>query len=104
MNEFLCLTLLSQPGESQAAFQTRLYGYWTHILRSHPDEYEKVYSEAVKFETEGDQFARKYMIEESVVDLLLKEAKAHSVAYHEVDRDDWYSQAEASSSEWFQID
>jgi hypothetical protein len=104
MTEYVCLTLLGHAGESHGAFQSRLYAFWTHILRTRPDDYEKVYSEAVEFEDDADRPARRYMVEPGVVDALAAELDTQGVAYHPVDRDDLYSKAEASSSEWFQIE
>jgi hypothetical protein len=104
MTEYVCLTLLGHAGESTGAFQSRLYAFWTHVLRTRPADYEKVYSEAVEFEGEGDRPARRYMVEPDVADVLAAELDTQGVAYHPVDRDDLYSKAEASSSEWFQIE
>ena len=103
MTEYLCLTLLAEPGETEAAFKGRLAEFWTHMIRHRPDDYERVYAEAVAFETEGDRLARQYMVEPVVLPVLLAELAIHAVAA-DVDADDLYSKAEASSSDWFQID
>jgi hypothetical protein len=104
MTEYLCLTLLAQPGETEAAFTGRLAAFWTHMIRHRPDDYERVYAEAVAFETDGDRLGRQYMVEPEVLPVLLAELAVHAVAAADVDEDDLYSQAEASSSDWFQID
>jgi hypothetical protein len=104
MKEFLCLTLTSKPGETEAAFKSRLYAFWTHILRNRPNDYEGVFSEAVEFETDGPVITRRYMIAPEALDAISDEARTHGLATAPVDREDFYSQAEASSSEWFQID
>ncbi len=50
MQEYVCLTLVGRSDEAEAAFKGRLVAFWTHLLRTRPDDYEKVYSEAVEFE------------------------------------------------------
>ncbi|QEL14915.1 hypothetical protein [Limnoglobus roseus] len=101
---YLCLTLLGRADESESAFKSRLYAFWTHILRNRPDDYEGVYSEAVEFEEEAGRVSRQYMIQPNVADAIAADLTAHGVDFHPVDRDDHYSKAEASSSEWFQLD
>ncbi len=102
--EYLRLTLAGRPGESEAAFQSRLYAFWTHILRNRPADYERVYSEAVEFEADAGRATRSYMVEPDAVDALIAELAAHEIAFLPVDRDDHYSKAEASTNEWFQIE
>ena len=104
MTEYVCLTLLADAGEPEPAFKGRLTAFWTHMIRHRPDDYERIYSEAVAFETEGGRRCRKYMIEPDVIAVMTTELAAHAVALAEVDADDLYSKAEASSSDWFQID
>jgi hypothetical protein len=104
MDEYLCLTLVGKPGEPEPAFKSRLVAFWTHMIRGRPDDYEKVYSEATEFETEGGKVARRYMVEPGVVPVLAAELAAQGVDHLPVDPDDLYSKAEASSSDWFQIE
>lgn len=104
MDEFVCLTLLAKPGESEAAFKARLVAFWTHLLRTRPDDYEAVYSEAVAFEDEAGRVARRYMIAPAAGAVLAAELTAAGLDHLPVDVDDLYSKAEASSREWFQID
>jgi len=104
MTEYVCLTLLADAGEPEPAFNSRLAAFWTHMIRLRPDDYERVYAEAVAFETEGGKLCRRYMAEPDVIPALAAELAAHAVALAEVDDDDLYSKAEASSSDWFQID
>ena len=103
MTEYVCLTLLADAGEPEPAFNGRLAAFWTHMIRRRPDDYERVYAEAVAFETEGGRLCRRYMIEPDAIAALGAELAAHDIAFAEVDADDLYSKAEASSSEWFQI-
>ena len=102
--EYYCLTVLSTPGETEPSFRSRLTAFWTHMLRQHPADYEKVYSEAVGFEDHDDRFARQYMIEPGVVGMLLNELQAKGFEHLPVDESEEYSKAEASSSDWFQIE
>lgn len=102
--DYLCLTLVGRPAESASAFQSRLYAFWTHVLRNRPDDYERVYSEAVEFEEDAGRVTRRYMVEPDVVDALIAELTVTGIEYAAVDRDDHYSKAEASTNEWFQIE
>jgi hypothetical protein len=103
MDEFVCLTVLAEPGESEAAFKSRLTAFWTHMLRTRPDEYERVYAEAKAFEMAGGRVSRQYMIQPDVADVLERELAGQKMGFEPIDADDLYSKAEASSSEWFQI-
>ena len=103
MDEFLCLTLLARPGEPEAAFKLRLVEFWTHMLRTRPDDYEGVYAEAKAFDVEDGRTCRQYMVGADAVAAVTAELAARGVEFAPVDEDDVYSKAEASSSEWFQI-
>jgi hypothetical protein len=103
MDEFLCLTLLAQPSEAEAVFKTRLTAFWTHMIRNHPDQYEQVYAEAKRFETTEGRVSREYMVRCEAVEMLTAELRTQGIDFVEVDPDDTYNKAEASSSEWFQI-
>ncbi len=103
-DHYLCLTLLGREGETESAFKSRLYAFWTHILRNRPDDYEGVYSEAVEFEAEGGRVSRQYMIQPNVANALVADLATHGVDFQPIDHDDHYSKAEASASEWFQLD
>lgn len=104
MDEFVCLTLLGKPGEPEASFKARLVAFWTHMLRTRPDDYEAVYSEATAFEDEGGRVARRYMVAAAGAAAVTAELAAAGIDHLPVDPDDLYSKAEASSREWFQIE
>ena len=104
MDEFVCLTISGRPGETPSQLQSRLYAFWTHVLRQKPDDYEQVYAEATEFEAEAGVVARRYMVRPDAVPVLTAELTANGLAFLPVDEDDLYSKAEASSSEWFQIE
>src|SRR5205823_14238607 len=70
MDEYLCLTLLSRPGESEGEFKSRLSAFWTRMLRERPADFEKVYAEAVAFERQTDRLSRKYLVEAGVIGVL----------------------------------
>lgn len=104
MAEYLCITLVSEPGEGEAAFKARLAAFWTHMIRNRPDDYEKVYAEATAFGSDEGCVSRQYMVEAAALDAILKELTAKRVAHLTVDRDETYSKYEAVSPDWFQID
>jgi len=103
MTEYLCLTLLAEPGEAEGGFKARLAAFWTHVLRTRPEDYAKVYAEAARFGSEGGLLSRQYMAEAEVCDVLVAELAAVGIAYEPVDPDDTYSKYEAAAPEWFQI-
>jgi hypothetical protein len=102
--DYLSLVVRSRPGEDEAAFKTRLSEFWTGMLRNHPDEFEKVYAETVRFEADGDQRTRKYLFEASVADLLEEKLSAAALDHEPIDRDDVYSKYEATPPDWMWIE
>lgn len=104
MSDYLCVTLLAKPGETEAAFKARLTAFWTHLIRNRPADYEAVYAEATRFGSEGGRVARQYMVEAGAVDVLTAELAAGGIDLAPVDPDDTYSKYEASSPDWFQIE
>jgi len=103
MDEFLCLTLRSAPGQSEAAFKSRLTEFWTHMIRSRPDDYERVYAEGRDFERDDVAILRRYMIAIDAAEILSAELEAFGLDFEPIDAGDTYNRAEASTSEWFQI-
>lgn len=104
MDEYLCLTLLARAGEPEAAFKVRLTAFWTHLLRTRPDDYAKVYAEATHFGTSSEMLSRQYLVEASVTEVLTTELTAAGIAYAPVDTDDLYSKYEAAPPDWFWIE
>lgn len=104
MSEYVCVTVLGNAGESEAAFKARLAAFWTHLLRNRPDDYERVYAEATRFGTTGGAVSRQYMVEADAAGVVTAEMTARGVAFEPVDPDDTYSKYEASSPDWFQIE
>ena len=102
-SEYLCLTLLANADESEAAFKARLTVAWTHLLRSDKDTYDAVYSEAKVFERTGGRVSRAYMVTAEAADSVAAALTAVGVEVGAIDPDDAYSKYEASGSEWFQI-
>jgi hypothetical protein len=104
VNDYLCITVVSNPGEGQADFSARLSRFWTHMLRNHPDDFEKVYAETTAFGSAGEYVTRQYLVEEGVVDLLEQEFAAGGVGHEPIDRDDTYSKYEATPPDWMWIE
>ncbi len=96
--------MVSQPGEAQADFAARLSRFWTHMLRNHPDEFEKVYAETTAFDAKGDRASRQYLVEGGVAGLLEREFAAAGLAHEPIDRDDVYSKYEATPPDWMWIE
>lgn len=104
MDEFACVTVTGRPGESKAAFKGRLVAFWSHYLRTRPDDYEGVYAEASAFEADGGVVSRQYMVAVDAVAPLVAELAGQEVGCAPVDADDLYSKYEATSPDWFQIE
>jgi hypothetical protein len=104
VDEFLCITVLSQPGEKQADFSGRLSRFWTQMLRSRPDDFEKVYAESTAFEPHGDRLGRSYLVAEDVIALLETDLARAGIDFEPVDRDETYTKYEAVPPEWMQIE
>jgi hypothetical protein len=104
LHDYLCLTVFSQPGESQADFSNRLSRFWTHMLRNFKTDFEKVYAETSQFETAGERLSRMYLFQEEVTDRLEAELQAAGIVYEPIDRDEVYSKYEAVPPEWMQVE
>lgn len=104
MDEYVCVTVLSRPGESQAEFSNRLTQFWTHLLRNRLSDFEMVYAESTRFEKRGEAWSRKYLVEAGVVETLKAELTAAKIAFDSIDRDDTYTKYEAVAPEWMQIE
>ena len=104
MDEFVCITVRSNAGESAGDFSARLSHFWTHMLRDLPDEFERVYAETTKFERAGGTLSRKYLAELDVADRLEAEFAEAGIDHEPIDRDDLYSKYEATSPDWMQIE
>jgi hypothetical protein len=102
-NEYLCLTLVANASEAEAAFKARLTVFWTYLLRTAPDTYEAVFAEAKAFGVTGGRAAREYMVEANAAEAVSAALTANGIATLPLDPDDVYSKYEASGSEWFQI-
>lgn len=104
MEEFVAVTVVSNPGESEQDFSARLSLMWTGMLREHKDEFEMVFAETTEFEEEKGCLTRTYLCEEPVLDLVESKFKGAGIDYQPIDRDDTYSQYEAVSPDWMQIE
>lgn len=104
MERYVCLTVRSQPGEAETSFSGRLSQFWTGMLRTRKDEFEKVYAETSEFERQGQEWTRTYLVQEDVLDLLESELTAGGISFVPPDRDEIYSKYEAVPPEWMQIE
>jgi hypothetical protein len=104
LDEFVCISVVSQPGESEAAFAARLSRFWTHLLRNFKSDFEKVYAETTEFEEHAGRLCRKYLAREEVVSLLEREMNAGGLDFEPIDRGEVYSKYEAVAPEWMQIE
>ena len=103
MDEYVCVTLKSHSGESAEAFNKRLIGFWSHMIRDQPDAYLQIYAETTRFEPAGDRVARRYFVEASGVEVLEAELATAAIDFDPIDIDDLYPKYEATPPEWFQI-
>lgn len=104
MDEFVCITVQSRPGEDEHAFSERLSAFWTHMLRNFKDDFEQVYAERTEFEREGDRLTRQYLSELEVVSLVTEQMAAGGIEIQPIDPDDTYSKFEAVAPDWMQIE
>lgn len=103
MDEYVVVTVRSGPGEPADAFIKRLIGFWSGMLRTRKDEYERVYAETSRFGSEEDRITRQYMVGSDVAALLAEELASAGIEHDPIDPDDLYSKFEATPPEWFQI-
>lgn len=101
--DYLCLTLLGNPDETEAAFKTRLTAFWSHLIRTQPEVYDAVYAEAKAFETTNGCVSRSYMVEVEAVSNLCRELATNTISALPIDEDDTYTKYECSGADWFQI-
>lgn len=104
MDEFVRITLVSRAGESHAEFAARLSLFWTHMLRTRPDDFEKVYAEATEFERSGESVTRQYLVEPLILALLETEMRGAGISFEPIDRDDTFTKYEAVPADWWQIE
>ena len=104
VDEYVILTVTGQTDEADAAFKGRLTAFWTHVLRTRPDDYEGVYAEATRFGRADDAPSRQYFVSPDALDAILAELGETGLGYEPPDRDDLYSKYEAGSPDWFQLD
>lgn len=102
--DYLSLQVRSLPNEAEAEFKSRLSEFWTAMLRHHPDDFEKVYAETVKFTAEADRLTRQYLLEANIADLLEQELQAAGIEFSPIDRDDIYTKYEAAPPDWMWIE
>jgi hypothetical protein len=103
-DEYVVVTAVSGPGEPEAAFRGRMTAFWTHMVRTRPDDYERVYAEATRFQTRGDVLSREYMVEADAAAGLAAAMTAQGITSDPFDPDDTYSKYEATPPDWFWLE
>jgi hypothetical protein len=104
VDEYVCITVLSKPGEPQSEFAARLSRFWTRMLRDRKADFEKVYAETTAFEETDDRLSRQYLAEMAVIGVLEAEMKSARLEHEPIDADEVYSKYEAVPPEWMQIE
>ena len=104
LTEYICLTLLAEPGEAESAFKARLTAFWTHMIRNKLSDYERVYAEGTRFSVMEGCVSRQYMVEVEAATALIAELMTSGIEFSPLDEDDTYTKYEATSPDWFQID
>jgi hypothetical protein len=104
VDEYVCITVLSKPGEPRSEFAARLSRFWTGMLRDRVDEFEKVYAETTAFEETSGRLSRQYLAETAVLAALETTMKSAGIDHRPIDPDELYSKYEAVSPEWMQIE
>jgi hypothetical protein len=104
MDEYVCITVISKPGETTADFSARLSRFWTFLLRTRKEEFEKVYAETTSFERKGECHTRQYLAKIEIIRMLETEMKNAGVEFEPIDPDELYSKYEASPPHWMQIE
>jgi len=104
VDEYLCVVALARGGEGEAAFKARLSEFWTHVLRTMPDTFERVYAESSEFEPHDGALSRRYLVESPAVETLCEALDRGGLGFLTPDPDDVYSKYEAAPPEWFWIE
>src|SRR5690242_10108392 len=103
MDEYVCITVLSRPGEAQVEFAGRLSQLWTQMLRQRKADFEKVYAETTVFEECAGCWSRQYLVQAVVVEVVENDLRAAGLDCAPIDRDEVFSKYEAVPPEWMQI-
>ena len=103
VDEYVCVTVCSRPGESADGFNKRLIDFWSRMLRARKNDYERVYAETTRVSGEGDRLSRQYLVEVGVANVVAGELATAGIDHAPLDPDDLYSKYEAAPPEWFQV-
>jgi hypothetical protein len=103
LDDHICIVVRSNPSESGETFRKRLIEFWSHVIRTRPNDYERVFAESAEPDPDGSAWTRKYLVHVEVADVLETELKGAGLRNDPIDRDDPYSKYEAAPPEWFQI-
>jgi hypothetical protein len=103
VDEYLCVTVTSRPGESADDFHRRLISFWSGVIRTRPEEYKLVYAESTRFEPAGDRVTRQYFVGTEAAEAIETELAAAGIEHTPIDREELFSKYEATPPDWFQI-
>src|SRR5687768_14171006 len=95
VDEYVCVTVRSRPGESGDGFNKRLIAFWSGMLRARKADYERVYAETTRFAPDGDRLTRQYLVGAEVAGGLATELASAGIDHDPIDPDDLYSKYEA---------
>ena len=104
MDEYNCITVLSQPGEGQGEFASRLTQVWTRMLRQRKADFEKVYAETAQFEEAGGCWSRQYLVKTDAAGIVEAELRGAGIDFEPIDSEELFSKYEAVAPEWMQIE
>jgi hypothetical protein len=104
VDEFLCVTVSSNAGETVEQFSTRLSTFWSAMLRESKERFEQVYAESIEWEQSDDRWQRQYLIEPEMEGFLTSQLQQAGFRMEPIDPHDKYSKYEAVPSEWMQIE
>jgi hypothetical protein len=104
VDEYLCVTVLSHPGEIESDFNKRLITFWSHMLRNRETDYECVYAESTRFHPVNERTSRQYFVAVEAIDVISAELTTAGFTLEPFDRDDTYSRYEATPPDWFQLE
>jgi hypothetical protein len=103
VDDHLCVVVVSHPDEPAEGFNRRLVSFWSHLLRTCPDQYEGVYAESARPEIRGTRLQREYLVSAGIIARLELEMKLMGLDFEPIDVDDVYSKFEASAPDWFLV-
>ena len=103
LDEYVCLTVRTRPDEPADGFNKRLIDFWSGMLRTRKDDFERVFAETTRVAAAGDRLTRQYFVAADAADAVAGELAGAGLDHDPPDHEDLYSKYEATPPEWFQI-